>query len=262
MRTTPHHADQDEGVRPIEVGVPTIAAPASPRSRVADLLQELGSVDTLPVSVEGTQRPVWRGRLHQLGVVVSVPMLVILAVSTTSAHELVAVLIYAVGLSATFGVSALYHRTPNAPPRWRSRLQRADHATIYLAIGGTCTPVCLIGLPAAWGVPTLSVVGAGVAGGIVCSLIRRRWAEVTSGVLYIAVGWSVVVVLPPLVTHSGWAPALLIAIGGVLYTVGAFLFSKGIPRLSLRVFGYHEVWHTFTLLAAGCHFVAVWLLVR
>jgi hemolysin III len=81
-------------------------------------------------------------------------------------------------------------------------------------------------------------------------------------VLYIAVGWSVVVVLPPLIIHSGWAPALLIAIGGLLYTVGAFLFSRGIPRLSLRVFGYHEVWHTFTLLAAGCHFAAVYLLVR
>jgi hemolysin III len=198
--------------------------------------------------------------LHQLGVVVSVPMLIILAASTKSAHALVAVLIYAVGLTATFAVSALYHRTPNASARWRSRLQRADHATIYLAIGGTCTPVCLIGLPAAWGVPLLAAVGAGVAGGIACSLIRRRWAEITSGVLYIAIGWSALVVLPPLITHTGWAPALLMTIGGVLYTVGAILFSRGVPQLSQRVFGYHEVWHTFTLLAAGCHFAAVWLL--
>ncbi|MBI5090614.1 MAG: hemolysin III family protein [Actinobacteria bacterium] len=213
-------------------------------------------------SAQVPQRPLWRGRLHQLGVVVSSPPLVVLAASTTSTHELVAVIIYAVGLSATFGVSAIYHRTPNAPPHWRSRLQRADHATIYLAIGGTCTPVCLIGLPASWGVPTLAVVGVGVVGGIVCSLIRRRWAQIASGVLYIAVGWSVVVALPALVVRNGWAPALLIGIGGVLYTVGALLFSKGIPRLSLRVFGYHEVWHTFTLLAAACHFAAVWLLVR
>lgn len=224
------------------------------------MLQELGSVDALPVFEESTQRPLLRGRLHQLGVVASVPLLVVLAVSTTSAHALVAVLIYAVGLSATFGVSALYHRTPNAPARWRSILQRADHATIYLAIGGTCTPICLLGLPKAWGVPLLATVGAGVAGGIVCSLIRRRWAEITSGVLYIAVGWSALVVLPALIEHTGWTPALLVAIGGVLYTVGAVLFSRGVPRLSLRVFGYHEVWHTFTLLAAGCHFAAVWSL--
>jgi hemolysin III len=262
MRTT--HRQRDENTVLQANGVTEAAVPdtAGPRARAANMLQELGSVDTLPVSVEPTQRPLWRGRLHQFGVVVSVPMLVILAVSTRSATELVAVLIYAVGLSATFGVSAIYHLTPNAPPRWRSRLQRADHATIYLGIGGTCTPVCLIGLPTAWGIPTLAVVGAGVAGGITCSLIPRRWAEITSGVLYIAVGWSVVVVMPALVIHSGWAPALFIALGGVLYTVGAFLFSKGIPRLSLRVFGYHEVWHTFTLLAAGCHFVAVWLLVN
>lgn len=233
----------------------------SQHTRLADLLQGLGATDSLPVSVEPALRPRWRGRLHQLGVVICVPLLVLLAVSTTSTHDLVAVLIYAVGLTATFGVSALYHLTPNAPPHWRSRLQRADHATIYLGIGGTCAPVCLIGLPPAWGIPALAVVGVGVAGGIACSLIPRRWAEVASGVLYIAVGWSVVVVLPALVIHSGWAPALLIALGGVLYTVGAFLFSRGIPRLSLRVFGYHEVWHTFTLLAAGCHFVAVWMLV-
>jgi hemolysin III len=240
----------------------TVPPPTRRRSRAADILQELGSVDALPVVRDAPQRPLWRGRLHQLGAVVSVPMLIILAASTTSAHALVAVLIYAVGLSATFAVSALYHRTPNAPPRWRSRLQRADHATIYLAIGGTCTPVCLIGLPSAWGVPLLATVAAGVAGGITCSLIRRRWAEITSGVLYIAVGWSTVVVLPPLIRYTGWAPALLIAIGGVLYTVGAILFSRGVPRLSLRVFGYHEVWHTFTLVAAGCHFAAIWLLVH
>lgn len=262
MRTTTHQHDlhRDDPVR--EVTDPAAPHTEGALARVANQLQELGSVDALPVSAEPGQRPLWRGRLHQFGVIVSVPMLVILAVSTASATQLVAVLIYAVGLAATFGVSALYHLTPGAPPRWRSRLQRADHATIYLGIGGTCTPVCLIGLPAAWGIPTLAVVGAGVIGGITCSLIPRRWAEIASGVLYIAVGWSVVVVLPALVIHSGWAPALFIAGGGVLYTVGAFLFSKGIPRLSLRVFGYHEVWHTFTLLAAGCHFVAVWLLVH
>lgn len=214
------------------------------------------------VSIESAQRPLWRGRLHQLGVVISVPMLVILVISTSSTAALVAVMVYSVGLSATFGVSALYHRLSNVSPRWRSRLQRADHATIYLAIGGTCTPVCLVGLPAVWGVPMLAVVGVGVAGGIVSSLIRRRWAEITSGVLYIAIGWSVVLVLPPLIIHSGWAPALLVTIGGVLYTVGAFLFSRNIPRLSSRVFSYHEVWHSFTLLAAGCHFAAVSLLVR
>ena len=171
--------------------------------RAATMLQEIGSADALPVVPEVPLRPLWRGRLHQLGVVICVPPLVILAASTTSTRALVAVLIYAVGLTATFAVSAVYHRLPNVSPRWRSRLQRADHATIYLAIGGTCTPVCLVGLPAAWGIPTLSVVGAGVAGGIVCALIRRRWAEITSGVLYIAVGWSVVVAFPALVIHSG-----------------------------------------------------------
>ncbi len=258
MRTTRPETDLAREPRPAEA---TIEASSRPHGRMVDMLQELGSPETLPVVVEPTLRPLWRGRLHQLGVLVSIPMLVILAVSTTSTRELVAVLIYAVGLSATFGVSAIYHLTPNAPPHWRSRLQRADHATIYLGIGGTGTPVCLIGLPMAWGIPILSVVAAGVAGGIVCSLIRRRWAEITSGVLYIAVGWSVVVALPALVIHSGWVPAMLVALGGVLYTVGAFFFSKGIPQLSLRVFGYHEVWHTFTLLAAGCHFAAVWLLV-
>jgi len=231
-------------------------------ARVTAALQELGSVDALPAFSESTQRPVWRGRLHQLGVAVSIPLLVILAESATSAHALVAVLIYGVGLSATFGVSALYHRTPHAPPRWRSALQRADHATIYLAIGGTFTPVCVIGLPPAWGIPTLAAVGAGVVGGIACSLNRRRWAEIASGALYIAIGWSAIVVMPAFIDHTGWVPALLITIGGMLYTLGAVLFARGIPQLSVRVFGYHEVWHTFTLLASGAQFAAMWLLVR
>lgn len=261
MRPTPRDHDLIETDRPFDEDVRTPPGSEHSLTRAVDLLRELGSAESLPVVPETTPRPVWRGRLHQLAVVVSIPLMVILAVSTTSAHALVAVVIYGVGLSATFGVSALYHRLVDVPPHWRSRLQRADHATIYLGIGGTCTPVCLVGLPPAWGIPILSVVGVGVTGGIVCSLIRRRWAEITSGVLYIAVGWSVVVAFPPLVIHSGWVPASLVAIGGVLYTVGAVLFSRGVPRLSLRVFGYHEVWHTFTVLAAGCHFAAVWQLV-
>lgn len=226
------------------------------------MLQELGSVDDLPVFTAAAPRPRWRGRLHQIAVVVSVPLLIVLAASTSSARALVAVLIYAAGLSATFAVSALYHRTPNAPARWRSRFQRADHATIYLAIGGTCAPVCLIGLPLAWGIPMLAVVGAGVAAGITCSLIRRRWAEIASGLLYIVVGWSALVVVIPLINHNGWTPAVLFAVGGVLYTVGAVLFARGVPRLSVHLFGYHEVWHAFTLLAAACHFTAIWLLAR
>lgn len=240
----------------------TLTPPPGRLERVADMLQELGSVDSVPTFDEPSQRPLMRGRLHQLGVLASIPLLAILAASTTTARALVAVLVYAVGLSATFGVSAWYHRTPDTKARRRSLLQRADHATIYLAIGGTCTPICLLGVPMTWGIPLLATAGAGVVGGITCSLIPRRWAQVTSGVLYIAVGWSALVLLPALVSHTGWAPAILVIIGGVLYTVGAVFFSRGMPRLSVRVFGYHEVWHTFTLLAAGCHLAAVWLLVH
>jgi hemolysin III len=226
-------------------------------SRAADVLQELGSCDATPTLDE---RPLWRGWLHQVTVLVAMPLLVMLAVSATSTRALVAVIVYAVGFTATFGVSTLYHRLPHATPAARSRFQRADHATIFLCIGGTCVPLCLVGLPLGWGIPLLSVVGVGVAVGITCSLIRRRWAEITSGALYIVVGWVAIIAMPPLIDHRGWTPAILIAIGGVLYTTGAVLFAKGVPKLSRRVFGYHEVWHTFTVLAAGFHFAAVWSL--
>ncbi|MGB8857774.1 MAG: hemolysin III family protein [Ilumatobacteraceae bacterium] len=231
-------------------------------TRTQDMLQELGSTENPLTALEIDQRPLWRGGLHALAVIAVVPLLTVLAVSTTSPHALVAVLVYAVGLTATFGVSALYHRLPHSSPKVRRAYQRADHATIFLGIGGTCTPVCLVGLPPAWGIPVLSIVGAGVAFGIACSFIQRRWAEITSGALYIVVSWVVIITMPALVINQGWAPALLIAIGGVLYTTGAILFARGVPVLSVRVFGYHEVWHTFTILAAGCHFAAVWLLVH
>lgn len=230
-------------------------------SRTADVLQELGSCEIVPlVDAAPPQRPLWRGWLHQVTVIAALPLLVVLAVTTSSARELVAVLIYAVGFTATFGVSTLYHRLPHSSPAVRSRFQRADHATIFLCIGGTCAPLCLLGLPAAWGIPLLSVVGMGVAVGMTCALIRRRWAEITSGALYIVVGWVAIIAMPPLIMYRGWTPAILIALGGVLYTVGAVLFAKGVPTLSRRVFSYHEVWHTFTVLAAGCHFAAVWSL--
>lgn len=214
---------------------------------------------SLEFLTELASRPLWRGRLHQFAFFTVLPFLSMLLLSATTVKARVAMAVYAVGLSATFGVSAVYHRWAKTE-RSRAIWQRADHATIFLGIAGTFTPICLLGVSSDWAAPLLALVALGAAAGIACALIPRRGASIAAGVLYIVVGWVGALALPALVAHAGWTPALLVAAGGVLYTVGAVLFARGVPRLSPRVFGYHEVWHVFTVLAASCHLLAVWSL--
>jgi hemolysin III len=189
-----------------------------------------------------------------------VPAFVLWRVASTW-WALVSSLVFVVGIGTTFTVSALYHRLPHATERARAMFRSADHATIFVGIAGSYTPVCALAVPTALGVPLLIGVWLGAGFGAICALSSTRWCRIVHNVMYIALGWVGIVALPSLISGPGWHVALWVIAGGLLYTVGAVLFARQAPRLSPRTFGYHEVWHTFTVAAAGCHFVAVLQLV-
>ncbi|MGE0881710.1 MAG: hemolysin III family protein [Acidimicrobiia bacterium] len=207
------------------------------------------------------ERPLWRGRLHQWTALVVGPLAAVLVAVAPSATARVSAAIYGLCVTATFAVSATYHRWVHTL-RVRALMRRFDHATIYLAIAGTYTPVCLVGLPLHWGIPMLAVVWAAATTGIVAKLSAWKRAPVVGAVLYGSMGWLAVLALPVMIRALGWLTFSLLLAGGICYTTGAIMFAKRWPRLRPAVFGFHEVWHIATVVAAGVQMAAIWRVVK
>jgi hemolysin III len=124
-------------------------------------------------------------------------------------------------------------------------------------IAGSYTPLCLVALQG-WVAPVmLAAAWVGATVGIVLAFRGGRRSRVAKGVLYIALGWISVVATPQLIAHLDVRELVLIAVGGVLYTVGAVFLATRWPDPFPRVFGYHEVWHVLVVAAVVCHFVAI-----
>jgi hemolysin III len=217
---------------------------------------------TVSATAERADLPAWRGWLHAGAFVLSIPLAVALLLVARPAEARAAAAVYAATLVAGFGTSAAYHRLARGP-RARRWLRRADHSTIYLLIAGTYTPICLLALPPAWGLPVLAVVWLGALVGVVLKLAAfdRRGGRVTGWALYLVLGWMAIVAAPALFDHLTAAELTLIVVGGLIYTGGSVVLATGRPNPVPAVFGYHEVWHACTVLAGLCHFASIGLVV-
>jgi hemolysin III len=206
-------------------------------------------------------KPRLRGRLHQVAFVVSIPAGIALVLAASSPLARLAALVYAVSLAAMFGTSAALHRRNWSPRAWL-RMDQLDRAMIYVLIAGSYTPVVLLALRPGWRVAFLALVWTVAAVGIGLVLVRNRGRVifVTRMVLYLGLGWISVVLLPQLAGTIGLGRLALAVLGGVLYTVGVVVLIRRRPDPNPRVFGYHEIWHAFTLAAGACHYTLVWLI--
>lgn len=171
--------------------------------------------------------------------------------------------VYGIGLCALFGGSALYHRWP-WHERWRPLLRRIDHSTIYVFIAACYTPVALLVLEGATRWIVLGVVWAGAAVGVVFSVAWIGAPRALCTATYVALGWVAMLCLPQLLDKLPLTPVVLMAAGGLLYTAGAVVFALRRPDPWPRTFGFHEIFHAFTIVAAALHFVAMagWVVVH
>lgn len=181
-----------------------------------------------------------------------------LAARNTSAR--ISALIYVVGLLAVFGTSAAYHRLAHSY-RARTIMQRLDHTMIYVLIATTYVPICIIALPPSWGIPTLSIVGVLGVFGMLLNLIAPNRLPKVGLALYLIMGWMAVVAGGALVDSLTTTQLALIVAGGVAYTAGFPVFFARWPDPWPKTFGYHEIWHLFTIVAAVLHFAAITTLV-
>ncbi len=158
-----------------------------------------------------------------------------------------------------YTASTLHHAL-RLSPVYARRLQRLDHAMIYVLIAGTYTPVCLILLRGAWGWSLFGVEAALAAVGVSFSIFWNRVPDWLRVVLYLSMGWLIVVAFAPLrhvLTPSvcGWMIA-----GGVTYSIGTIIFAADRPHLIPGKFHAHDLWHCFVLAGSVCHFLMILLI--
>jgi hemolysin III len=202
------------------------------------------------------ERPLLRGWIHLVAVVVTVIAAPFVVARAPTAGAAAALAIYMTSIVALFGVSASFHRI-RWTPAGRRRMRRADHATIFVAIAGTNTAVAGLALRGWAQVLILSLVWGGAAVGIT---VRQLWLDAPKwavAIPYVVVGWSALVVAPQLLHVLGGAGFGLLAAGGAAYTVGALVYSAKKPNPVPGVFGYHEVFHACTVVGAVLHFVVI-----
>ena len=218
-------------------------------------------VGAVHVDVHGLAKPLLRGRLHAVALLAAVPGVLLLLFLPHSAHARVAAAIYGATLITLFAASSSYHRLGRTP-RWQRILRRADHASIFLLIAGSYTPIALVAIGglAGW---VLAVTAWTVAGlGVLMKLVWFDRTNKLGGFLYIALGWMVVAAAPVVISHLSLPQLILLAVGGLVYTGGSIVLATRRPDPNPRVFGYHEVWHTAVIVAAACHYAAILLVVR
>jgi hemolysin III len=207
-----------------------------------------------PVNVE--LRPRLRGVSHQYAFLASLALGALLVIGASGARERASAAIFATTVATMFGVSALYHRVTWRPAvrRW---MRRFDHAAIYLLIVGTYTPFGLLALSGVWRWTVLPIVWGGALAAILLKLAWVDGPKWLSAAIGIALGWVGIVALPQLWEHAGASGVVLLLVGGMLYTLGAFVYAFRRPDPLPAVFGYHELFHALVIAAAACQYAAV-----
>jgi hemolysin III len=214
------------------------------------------SVTVQSVGTAEAARPTWRGLLHLIAFPVLLACSSILYLRCDSWEQAAWVSCYVLGVGSMMGISAAFHRVTWGPTG-RRRMKRADHSAIFGAIVGSY--LAIAGLTMHGNIRfvlMVVVVGSALTGLLIrqLALDTPKWANT---IPYLVTGWAAIAVMPQIWRGGGpWCFALIVA-GGVAYSVGASFYAAKRPRLKPATFGYHELFHAFTLLGAACHFMAI-----
>lgn len=205
-------------------------------------------------------KPHLRGWLHLVSAPLSLAASIVLTVLAPTTGTRWASVVYLVTSLLLFAISATYHRLYWSPA-WEKFWRRLDHSNIFLLIAGTYTPLCVALLPFEDARFILTLVWSVAGAGVVFSMFwpgAPRWLIT---LMYVGLGWVAIWYIPQLWEAGGPVSILLIAIGGILYTIGAVVYALKKPNPWPKWFGFHEVFHSFTVLAWACQCVAVYFAV-
>lgn len=192
---------------------------------------------------------------HFLGFLMSIPIMIILtmkAYQNASLLSVIAFLIFGISLLLLYGASTIYH-TLNISQKGTALLRRIDHMMIFVLIAGTYTPVCLIPLRGKWGWTLFIAVWGFAFAGILLKIFWLNAPRWFSTLLYVVMGWLVLVAFVPLERAIPIGGIVLLASGGIVYTIGAVIYAVKWSKLKLKYFGFHEIFHLFVMGGSALH---------
>ena len=212
---------------------------------------------TSPAELLAEVKPRMRGWLHAATAPLALAAGVLLVLLSPGGAPRVGSAVFALCALVLFTVSATMHRG-GWSPRTELVLTRLDHASIFLLIAGTYTPFSLLMLQGSDRVVLLSVAWSGAALGIAFRMLRPQAPRWVYTPIYIALGWVAVFFAPDFAHYTGAAAAvILLALGGLLYTLGGIVYGLRRPNPLPRWFGFHEVFHAFTVVAFAAHYAGI-----
>ncbi|MFL1382141.1 MULTISPECIES: PAQR family membrane homeostasis protein TrhA [unclassified Nocardiopsis] len=201
-------------------------------------------------------KPRLRGWLHLGTAPLALAAGIVLVALSPTVPAMAASAVYALSSVLLFSTSAIYH-VGRWSPRVQQVLRRMDHSNIYLIIAGTYTPFIVLVLEGTLRTAMLALVWGGAIAGVGFKLLWLGAPRWLSTALYLAIGWVAVLFIPQLVEGTHPATWILILVGGVLYSVGAVVYGMKWPDPAPRWFGFHEIFHSLTIAAFVCHYIAV-----
>ena len=202
------------------------------------------------------QNPV-RGFLHGTAAVVSLVGTVFLVLRASSWAGRIGAIVFGLGLLGLYATSSLYHSIPWREV-WKRRMQRLDHSMIFVLIAATYTPIVVVILDGWWRWLALAMAWGIAVVGILNRLFASMDRHAFSFSLMVILGWISIPLMFPLAARAGTAAVVLMAVGGVLYTVGMVFKVTRWPRLWPRVFSAHELFHVFVVAASAVHWTATY----
>jgi len=196
----------------------------------------------------------WTHFVLFMAAIVGLVFLIILSKNNIS--KLITMTIYGVSMILLYGASSLYHWVRTTPQK-ELLLKKVDHIAIYLLIAGSYTPVFFYGLEGAWRWAMLSVVWSLAIIGMLLKIWFIHAPRYVSSAFYVSLGWIAIVPFLQLIKNLPMGAIILMAVGGLTYTVGAIIYATKIFDFFPKRFGFHEIFHLFIGAGSIVHYIMI-----
>lgn len=199
---------------------------------------------------------------HFIGMMMAIfaatPLMIKSIHSPEKAHT-ISLAIFIVSMILLYGASTLYHSV-KCSEKVTKRLRKLDHAMIFVLIAGSYTPICVIVLKPAVGLPLLALVWSIALAGIILKLCWINAPAWLSSAIYIIMGWACVLAFSPIMNGLVKPAFYWLLTGGIIYTIGGIIHALKLPIFNAKHknFGSHEIFHLFVMLGSFCHFIVMY----